>query len=112
MPQPAQIVGGTQAGRTAADDGHPFAGFIVERRHDVLAGMKLVVGGEALEVVDVDRFVQHPPPALVLAGMGADPAAGQGQGVAFLDLPDGFVVLALGDQVDIGRMSIWAGQVA
>ncbi len=92
-----QAQGGGQTRGTGAHDGHFLGlGFLTAlRRPGVL---DLLVGHEALQLADGDRFVELTALAALLAEGRADPSAYQGEGVALpMDLK-GLGVLALADQ--------------
>jgi hypothetical protein len=101
MAQSAQEVGAADAGRTATDDRHLFAGVGGAGNRHAVAGVHFPVGHEALELVDGNRFVLDAAAAIIFAWMGADPAAGEQQGIAFPDGADGTGIIAFADLIDV-----------
>jgi len=109
MAQTPEVIRGAQASRASAYDSHPLAGLRGQGRDNMPSGVKLIVSGEPLEMIDIDRFLNQAAPALAFARMRADPAASQRQGIALFDFPDCIFVPALGDEpyvsrdIDLGR---------
>ena len=98
MPHKGEVIGGAEAGGTAAHDGDLLAGGRgALRRGD----LPLVLHGEALQAADVDGIVHHGPAAAHLAGMLADEAAGGGQGIVLPDELHRVGIAALEDEGDV-----------
>ena len=74
-------MGGGQAGRPGADDGHLLGLALLDRDGREVPAVQHVVGGIALQGADGQRLVELAAAALPLAGMGADPAADDGERV-------------------------------
>ncbi len=84
MTQAPQKIGTAESRRAAADNGNLFVGVRCAGNRQSFAGVHLIIGHKAFELVDGDRFVIFDgPAAVVFTGVGADPAAGQEQGVSF-----------------------------
>ena len=96
--EPCEVVRGRHAGRPAADDADLFraAG---RGRGD--RWQLAVLGGEALERADRDRFVEHAPTAGAFARRGADPAADRRERIDLGRDRVRVVVATGGDQTDI-----------
>ena len=80
-----QVACGREAGRTAADDGHAFAGGRRDGRQSKLAALALEVGDKPLQVADGDRLAllaQHAS-AFALILLRAHAAGDGGQRVVF-----------------------------
>ena len=101
MPHLAQEIGGRQAVRAAADDGHGSSGLRGDLGQERILPGLIPVGGKALEPGNGHRLVHQGPAAVVLAGMGAHPADGAGQRDALPDQRDGLLKAAVGDQAHI-----------
>ncbi len=93
-----QVVGGGQAGRSAADYRHPL--FLFRGDGEIFRVFPVIVG-RALQGVDGYRLLDIPPHALALAGAGADPADDAGEGQGLFNQGQRLVELALFDQGDI-----------
>ena len=101
-----QVIGAGQARRAAADD----SDLLVERavylgdhllRHEPGGGVQVLLGDEALHLVDGHRLVHGAPGAGVLTAAVADAAAHGGEGILPLDQLQSLPVLALGRQLQI-----------
>ena len=115
--QPGEEVGARQARRPGADDGDLPLG--VGR---VLADLgqldrHFLIDHEALDAADGNGRVERAPPALVFAGVEADPRADRRQRVLLAVQPQGLGVTLLGDQrhvagdIDVRRAGAGAGGV-
>ena len=106
VPAARQEIGGGQAGRARADDGHALAGGRGGLGHKGVPGG---VGGKALELHDGQGAFQQIAPAFFLAGMGADPADAAGQRVILHDEAERLLELAVGNQADVALAVLVGG---
>ena len=98
-----QVVGGTQAARSGADDADLATGGGGLLRIVVASPGHRPFGGEGLEKLDRHRGVDPCPDAHQLTGPGADEAADPGQGIVAANDLDSLVVMAEGNERHIGR---------
>ena len=103
-----QVVGRGEAARAAADDAHPLAGGCG------LGGQVAALGddpvcGEVFQIGDGNGLLHHLPAAAPLAGVGAHPANGGGDGQALLEDAHGLLIVPPGDGLDIA-LGIHAGR--
>ena len=102
-----QVVGRAEAGGACADDGDFLVKAAVDRGDDFLgdiaaALLPLQIRHEFFDGVDRDRLVDGASGAGVLAALVADPAADGGEGVLGLNHGQGFPVLAVSGQLQVG----------
>ncbi len=100
MPHDREVVRAAQAGRAAAHDGD----VLVRRRREPRPVVALhVLGGEALELEDVQRVVDHAAAAVHLAGVLAHEAAHERQRVVLADKLHCVSIAAVLDERDVAR---------